>query len=136
MLKSVKSNPYYFIKGIAANPSKHKENITFDIVTDKEIRTMNGVELPKDTFENGIAFYSLNEIGRDIFVSINDFKEYDKANNELSKDYQKSIEDIKTANPNSLIDELGEIVDKQTSIYDFLGEDLDEDDEKLKEDLF
>ena len=136
MLKSVKSNPYYFIKGIALNPSKHKENITFDIVTDAKIITMNGLELPKDTYENGIPFYNTEEIGRDIFFSIEDYKEYQKANLELSKDYQKSIEEIKTANPNSLIDELGEIVDKQTSIYDFLGDDLDEDDEKLKEDLF
>ena len=74
----------------------------------------------------------------DIFTNVLDDKEYSKSITELSKDLSKSLEEKRAQHPNSLIDELGDIVEQQTSIYDILGEtDLDQvDDEKLKEDLF
>ncbi|MCR5741424.1 MAG: DNA topoisomerase IV subunit A [Gammaproteobacteria bacterium] len=135
-LKNVKSNPYYFIKAVCNNPSKFKESIMINLVSDLRSFGYNGLDLPKDTFENGVQIFNNGETPIDIFIDIIDKKEYDKGNNELSKEFQKSIEEIKKENPNSLIDELGEIVEKQTSIYDFLGDDLSDDDEKLKDDLF
>ena len=136
MLKHVKSNPYYFIKAIETNPSKYKESIEINILTDLRMIQFSGTDLPKDTFENGIPLFETSETPKDIFLDIVDKNEYDKSNRELSKDLQKSIEEVKEAHPNSLIDELGEIIEKQTSIYDYLGNVDEMDDEQLKEDLF
>ena len=136
MLKHVKSNPYYFIKAIETNPSKYKDSIEINILTDLRMIQFSGTDLPKDTFENGIPLFETSETPKDIFLDIVDKNEYDKSNRELSKDLQKSIEEVKEAHPNSLIDELGEIIEKQTSIYDYLGNVDEMDDEQLKEDLF
>ncbi len=137
-LKNVKSNPYYFVKGIETNLSKLKNSVEVDILTSNKLLKINGDEFPKDTFENGIQMFDQSETIYDIFTSVMDEKEYSKSITELSKDLSKSLEEKRAQHPNSLIDELGDIVEQQTSIYDILGEtDIDSvDDEKLKEDLF
>ncbi|MCR5565057.1 MAG: hypothetical protein K6F59_04635 [Gammaproteobacteria bacterium] len=137
-LKNVKSNPYYFVKGIETNLSKLKNLVEVNILTSTKLLKINGDEFPKDTFENGIQMFDQSETIYDIFTNVLDDKEYSKSITELSKDLSKSLEEKKAQHPNSLIDELGDIVEQQTSIYDILGEtDLNQvDDEKLKEDLF
>ena len=137
-LKNVKSNPYYFVKGIETNLSKLKNSVEVCILTSSKLLKINGEEFPKDTFENGIQMFDQSETIYDIFTNVLDDKEYSKSITELSKDLSKSLEEKRAQHPNSLIDELGDIVEQQTSIYDILGEsDIDSmDDEKLKEDLF
>ena len=70
MLKNVKSNPYYFVKAIETNPSKYKESIEVNILTDLQMIKYNGGELPKDTFENGIPLFESAETPKDIFLDI------------------------------------------------------------------
>ena len=131
-LKAVKSNPYYCISAIVTNPSKFKESIEIDIQTDTDIMKYNGVELPKDTFENGIPLIT-NKLPISINYRIIDQKLYQKSENELHKELQKNLQEIRDAHPNSLIDELGEIIEKQTSIFDFLdeGEETSEENEEI-----
>ena len=137
-LKNVKSNPYYFIKAVCTNPSKYKEAIEVNVMTTERLLSLNGEELPKDSFENGIPILNTNEEPLDIFIDVLDKEAYKKAQNELSKDLQKSLDEVREAHPDSLISELGEIIEKQTSIYDFIDQDgeIESDDEKLKDDLF
>ena len=125
-LKAVKSNPYYCISAIVTNPSKYKDSIEIDIQTDIDILRYLGSELPKDTFENGIPLIT-NRQPISINVKIVDKAQYQKYDNELHKELQKTLEQIKESHPNSLIDELGEIIEKQTSIFDFLEENNEEE---------
>ena len=130
-LKAVKSNPYYCISAIVTNPSKYKDSIEIDIQTDNDIMKYKGSELPKDNFENGIPLIT-NKLPISINVKIVDPTQYKKYDTELHKELQKTLDEIKEAHPNSLIDELGEIIEKQTSIFDFLDENSSHEDESFE----
>ncbi|MBR4237709.1 hypothetical protein IKQ02_04705, partial [bacterium] len=130
-LKAVKSNPYYCISAIVTNPNKYKDSIEIDIQTDNDIMKYKGSELPKDNFENGIPLIT-NKLPISINVKIVDPAQYKKFDNELHKELQKTLDEIKEAHPNSLIDELGEIIEKQTSIFDFLDENSSHEDESFE----
>ncbi len=147
-LKFVKSNPYYVVDAIVTNPSKYKDSIELSILTDKEMIVYKGSEIPKDNYENGAPITN-DQLPIGLYLDIIDKKQYEKQNNDLSNDLSKSIEKIREEHPNSLIDELGSIIEKQKSIFD-LGIELNDDDnendnlnideelenERLKEDLF
>lgn len=135
-LKTVKSKPYLFINGVITNPSKYKESIELIVLSNKEKIVLKGNEIPKDTFEHGVQILDTKSIPLDMSLNIIDDSIYQKSHQELSKDLEKTIEEIKVNNPNNLINELGDIIETQTSIYDLLGDINDLDDEKLKEDLF
>ncbi|MBP5342668.1 DNA topoisomerase IV subunit A [bacterium] len=123
-LKAVKSNPYYCISAIVTNPSKYKDSIEIDIQTDSEILKIKGNEMPRDTYENGIPLIN-NKLPISINLKIINKNLYQKYENELHKELQKNIQEIKDAHPNSLIDELGEIIEKQTTMYDFMNDNND-----------
>lgn len=135
-LKTVKSKPYLFINGVITNPSKYKESIELIVLSNKEKIVLKGNEIPKDTFEHGVQILDTKSIPLDMSLNIIDDSIYQKSHQELSKDLEKTIQEIKVNNPNNLINELGDIIETQTSIYDLLGDINDLDDEKLKEDLF
>ena len=136
VLKTVKSNPYYFVRGVVSNPSKFKDAIQIAILSDQKMLEIKGDEIPRDSFEHGIPLLDQAENPLDLYLRIEDQNAYSKATHELSNDLQKEIEAVKASHPDSLIDELGEIIEKQTSIYDYIDDAEDKDDEKLKEDLF
>ena len=135
-LKTVKTNPYYYIDALVTNPSKYKDAIEIDIVSDQEIKKYDGLTLPKDTFENGAAIFDSKEVPLGLYHQIIKFDEYMKETKSLSQELERTIERKKEEHPNSLIDELGDIVEQQMSIYDFLDDIDSKDDEQLKEDLF
>lgn len=135
-LKTIKSNPYYFVKSVVTNPTKFKDSIELFVLSNKREIKFKGTEIPKDTFENGAQVFEADETPLDLYLNIIDDTLYHKAILELSSDLAKSIQEVKEKHPNSLIDELGEIIDKQTSIYDYIDDADNKDDEKLKDDLF
>jgi len=124
IIKSVKTNPYFVVDAIIANPSKMKDAIDISILTSKGLQTYNGAELPKDTFENGIPICANTNPIR-LNVNITDPVTYKKVINELSKDFHKSMDELKEQHPNSIINELGDIIEKQSSIFDYLDDDKD-----------
>jgi len=141
-LKSVKSNPYEFVSAIITNPSKYKDSIELLILSHSGMMKYKGTEIPKDNFEHGAPI-----LNKDVPIALY-LRELDKAqikkeDIDLSKDLKKSIEEIRNAHPNSLIDELGDIINKQASIFDFIddkneekNDDEDDDLDKIKFDLF
>ena len=148
-LKSVKTNPYYFLKAVVTNPSKYKDSIELDILTDKELIRFKGTEIPKDNYEHGAPVVQ-NATPKSLYLRFIDRELYNKYHNDLSKQLKEALEEVQKSHPGSLIDELGEIIEQQTTIFDYL--EVKEDDlidkpqdetaidleeiERLKEDLF
>lgn len=136
-LKTVKTNPYNFIKHVVTNPTKYKESLDLKIINNDELIVINGADLPRDTYEHGIPIITENINPKDLFFNIKDKDKYDKLRKDLSKELSKKIEEIKGKNSDALIDELGDIIEQQTSIYDYIEDDkVSDDDDKLKDDLF
>ncbi len=135
-LKTVKTNPYLYIDAIVTNPSRYKESIQIDLVSDKEIKKFDGLSLPKDSYENGAPVFADSEKPLGIYHQIVNLDDYLKLTKDMSKEFEKTIEEKKEQHPNSLLDELGDIIEQQTSIFDYI-DDIDlKDDEELKKDLF
>ena len=76
-------------KEISQADSQYFEHFTF------HLNLLVCGDYPEDNFEKGIPLFDSSETPKDIFLDIIDINEYNKSNKELSKDLQKSIEEVK-----------------------------------------
>ncbi|HOW38494.1 MAG TPA: DNA gyrase C-terminal beta-propeller domain-containing protein, partial [Bacillota bacterium] len=134
-LKSVKTNPYQFVGMVSANVFRLKEHLLLRIITDKNVVTFTGIDLPVDKFEHGVPLLDKEFVPLRLLFDEQDKEAIDDIQKKLAKERRKDLpeasetENVPPPEPTEV--ETDDVMDALEKIININASEDDPDGEKV-----